>query len=238
MASEGWDLILLFRSRKSELKVLQEEWDKWRETGLRIWTYNNDATLEETRKTVLREAQENGLQIKLLVHSLARGHLKPIIPPPNDAKKASLSPEDLNVTLEAMATSYFHWAQALFEKSLLAPQAHFVAFTSEGGRRVWPSYGAVSAANALLEALNRQLAIELGAHGHRANLLQPGVTDTPALRLIPGSDQLIKAAMVRNPHGKLTQPEAVANVVYLLTQPEAQWINGVILPVDGGESIA
>lgn len=237
LASEGWDLILSFRSRKSEIRQLELEWEQWKQTGARVWAYNKDATLEIVRKEILDEAQSNGLQIKLLIHSIARGHLKPFISP-KDSSEATLSDGDLALTLEAMATSYFHWAQAIFQKGLLAPNSSFLAFTSEGGRRAWPQYGAVSAAKATLEALNRQLALELGPHGHSSNLLQPGVTDTPALRLIPGSDQLIHGAKRRNPKGRLTTPEDVAEVVWLLTKPEAQWINGAIIPVDGGESIA
>jgi NAD(P)-dependent dehydrogenase (short-subunit alcohol dehydrogenase family) len=240
MASEGWDLILLFRCRKSELKTLEDEWKQWRTNGNRVWTYNKDATQDSIRAQVLLEAQSNGLQIKLFVHSIARGHLKSLISPANSSVQSQeiLSEDDLSLTLLSMATSYFHWAQALFEKSLLAPKALLTAFTSEGGRRVWPGYGAVSAAKSTLEALNRQLAVELGAHGHRANLLQPGVTDTPALRLIPGNEKLIQSARRRNPFGELTTAEKVADVVWLLTLPESEWINGVILPVDGGESIA
>ena len=42
----------------------------------------------------------------------------------------------------------------------------------------------------------------------------------------------------RNPFKRLTQPEDVANAVYLLNKDEASWINGCIIPVDGGEHIS
>jgi NAD(P)-dependent dehydrogenase (short-subunit alcohol dehydrogenase family) len=44
-------------------------------------------------------------------------------------------------------------------------------------------------------------------------------------------------AKKRNPFGRLTEPEDVANAVYLLCKTEADWINGTILKVDGGESL-
>tara|TARA_R110000850_G_scaffold140828_5_gene262400 strand:- start:553 stop:723 length:171 start_codon:yes stop_codon:yes gene_type:complete len=56
--------------------------------------------------------------------------------------------------------------------------------------------------------------------------------------MIPGSDYLKKQSIQRNPFGRLTKPEDVADVVYLLSQKEASWINGAIIPVDGGESIS
>ena len=55
--------------------------------------------------------------------------------------------------------------------------------------------------------------------------------------MIPGSDLMKDSAKFRNPYGRLTTPEDVANVVYLLCQPEADWINGTRIVVDGGESL-
>lgn len=71
----------------------------------------------------------------------------------------------------------------------------------------------------------------------RANVINAGVTDTPSLALIPGYDELVAKATASNPLGRMTMPEDVANVVYLLSRPEADWINGTIINVDGGESL-
>ena len=67
------------------------------------------------------------------------------------------------------------------------------------------------------------------------NVVQPGVTDTPSLRMIPGSETLLQHAALRNPFGRTTRPEEVADVIYLLCRDEAAWINGALIPVDGGE---
>ena len=56
--------------------------------------------------------------------------------------------------------------------------------------------------------------------------------------MIPGSAHLKAQARVRNPFGRLTSPEDVANVIYLLSLPEAAWINGEVIRVDGGERIS
>lgn len=237
LAQEGWDLLLVYRSRRSEAQETEKYWQEWRKEGIRIWAYNLDATRAETLKEVLAEAQENGLQINLLLHSLAKGNLKPIISSSPAAERESLSVEDFQLTLQAMALNYQFWASSLHQKSLLAPQACLLALTSEGARRAWPYYGAVAAAKASLEAINRQLALELGPFGHRANIIQPGVTDTPALRQIPGSAKILEESEKRNPSGRLTTAQDVARVVHWLGKAEAAWINGAIIPVDGGESI-
>ena len=70
--------------------------------------------------------------------------------------------------------------------------------TSAGGRKNWQNNGAVSLAKAGIESATRQLSIELAAHGIAVNSLQAGVTDTSALRKIPGSEKMIKNAMVPN----------------------------------------
>ena len=112
-----------------------------------------------------------------------------------------------------------------------------MALTSEGSARVWPGYGPVSAAKATLEAVVRSIAAEFTPFGIRCNLLQPGVTDTPALRVIPGAEAMMSRARNRNPLNRLTRPEDVADVVALLSMDEAAWINGTCVRVDGGEFV-
>ena len=95
-----------------------------------------------------------------------------------------------------------------------------------------------AAAKAVLEASCRQLAVELAPHGITTNAILAGVTDTAALRKIPGSEELIAKAIARNPSRRLTTPEDVADALVLLSGPGARWINGNVLNIDGGEDIA
>ena len=73
--------------------------------------------------------------------------------------------------------------------------------------------------------------------GITANAIQAGVTDTPALRLIPGPEKFIEVAKKRNPHKRLGTPEDVARCIVALCHPATYWMTGNILRVDGGESI-
>lgn len=109
--------------------------------------------------------------------------------------------------------------------------------TSSGGHSVIPSYGAVSAAKAALESHIRQLAMELGLHGITANAIMAGVTDTPALRKIPGAVKMLSVAKIKNPAGRLTTPEDVAKAIVLLSEDAAYWVSGNTIGVDGGEDI-
>ena len=78
----------------------------------------------------------------------------------------------------------------------------------------------------------------MAPHGIRCNVIQAGVTETPALAAIPGSNHLKAQALSRNPFGRLTRPRDVAAVIALLTRDEAGWINGEVIRVDGGEHIS
>ena len=67
--------------------------------------------------------------------------------------------------------------------------------------------------------------------------MRAGVTDTPALRKIPGNEKMIEIATGRNPSGRLTTPQDIAGLIGLLCHEEAHWLTGNVLGVDGGEDI-
>ena len=79
--------------------------------------------------------------------------------------------------------------------------------------------------------------MEFAPLGIKANCIQAGATETAAFKMIPGNEKLKASALRRNPNGRLTTPEDVANAVYLLTTDEAKWITGTTIKVDGGESL-
>ncbi len=146
--------------------------------------------------------------------------------------------EDLCETIKNMGTNILSWAQDILKAQLFVDDARILGLTSEGNEIAWKGYAAVAAAKSALESVSRAMAVEFAPYGLRSNILQPGITNTPALRLIPGSSHMKASAMERNPFGRITEPEDVANVVALMSQSEAGWINGAIIRVDGGEHIS
>jgi NAD(P)-dependent dehydrogenase (short-subunit alcohol dehydrogenase family) len=157
---------------------------------------------------------------------------------PVDYGGGIMDDEDMARTIYSMGTSFLTWTQRLHQAGLFAPDARVIGLTSEGNEIAWRGYAAVAAAKSALESVSRAVAVEFAPHGIRANIIQPGVTDTPALRVIPGSARMKAGARMRNPFGRLTTPEDVANVVFLLSLDEARWINGALIRVDGGEHVA
>ena len=164
--------------------------------------------------------------------------LAPLTDSPAYPSSAFLDEEDFARTIHAMGTSLLTWARALLDRGLFADDARVFGLTSEGNTVAWKGYAAVGAAKVVLESIARAMAVELAPYGVRSNIIQAGVTDTPALRAIPGHDHLAAQARLRNPFRRLTTPRDVANVIYLLSTDEAAWVNGALVRVDGGEHVA
>jgi NAD(P)-dependent dehydrogenase (short-subunit alcohol dehydrogenase family) len=164
--------------------------------------------------------------------------LAPLTTAPAYPADVFIEEEDLSQTIHAMGTSLLGWVQELHRRGMFAEDARVVGLTSEGNEVAWKGYAAVAAAKVALESVSRAIAVEMAPYGIRSNIVQAGVTDTPALRLIPGSAHLKATARRRNPFGRLTTPEDVAKVIHLLCLPEAAWINGEVIRVDGGEHVS
>ncbi|PHQ29180.1 SDR family oxidoreductase [Leeuwenhoekiella nanhaiensis] len=235
LAEKGLNICIVHRTRRSKLGDFENELDAMRAFGVEVSEFNTDALSAETIQKLLDFFRAKEGRLQLMLHSIAKGNLKPIYT--DNPSEATLSGKDFMLTAEAMAVSLYDWASAFANAKLFASHGKVLAFTSEGSTKPLPNYAAVSAAKAALEAIVRSLAFELAPLKITANCIQAGVTNTESLRLIPGSELLIEQAMARNPYQRLTTAEDVANAVYLLTRPEANWINGAVIPVDGGEHL-
>jgi NAD(P)-dependent dehydrogenase (short-subunit alcohol dehydrogenase family) len=284
LSAEGMSVCIVHRDRRGAMDRINREFDAIRANGNPFISLNTDALSAEGMTTVI-EALTASMQpagrVRVLVHSIAYGNLKPIVAsakPSNAAQPLDLlagalglSPaqvdqavqrlsnegepifqllnpveygaaliddEDMARTIYSMGTSLLTWVQRLYTAGLFAASARVIGLTSEGNEVAWRGYAAVAAAKSALESVSRAIAVEFGPHGIRSNILQPGVTDTPALRVIPGSERMKAGALLRNPLGRLTSPDDVANAVFLLSLDEADWINGALIRVDGGEHVA
>jgi len=239
LAKEGYHIIGVHLDRQVTMPKVNQIIKKIERTGHKAVFFNANAADAIKRGEILDEIKERFATnehpyVHILIHSLAFGTLKPYIAKsPNDC----ITPAQMSMTLDVMAHSLVYWTQGLIQRELFAKGGRIFGLTSAGSQTVIKDYGAVSAAKAAMESHIRQLATELGFMGITANALMAGVTDTPALRKIPGNEDMLLVAERRNPSGRLTKPEDVAKVIVLLSKPEADWISGNVIGVDGGEYI-
>lgn len=238
-AEAGTNVYGVHLDRKSTLPHVEEIVSDIRAMGREVEFFNINAADDGKRGEVLDHVagrlSESGESVRVLVHSLAFGTLKPFI---GREGQAALTRKELEMTLDVMANSLLYWTQEVVGRGLMKEGGRIFAMTSSGDTTAWEAYGAVSVAKAALEAHIRQLAVELAPLGITANSIRAGVTDTPALRKIPGNENMIAVAKARNPYGRLTTPEDVAGAMVALSAPGAHWINGNVIGVDGGEEIA
>lgn len=236
MAAHGCNIIIVHRNSKGDLPSIEKEFETIKATGVELVSFNKDAMSVEKREDIIQDIKEklgDKGKIRILLHSIAKGNLKPMIAD----ERPALQNDDLHLTLETMAISLYDWTKVIFDNKLFAPDARIISFTSQGNTKAWKGYAAVSAAKAALEAITRNIALEFAPHGIRANCIQAGLTDTVSFRMIPGHEELKERSLHQNPFKRLTTPEDIANVVYLLSKDEAAWINGSIIIADGGEHI-
>ena len=241
-ARAGFGIIgvhLDLRGTKAIADAVREEIEQ---IGVPVVFHNVNAADDEKRAAVVatisehfeeRRAAGEQPMIGAFLHSLAFGTTLPFIS--TNPEKKALSRKQLEMTADVMAHSLVYWVRDVHDAGLLGRGSRLYAMTSEGAILAVPTYGAVSAAKASLEAHVRQLALELAPEGITVNAIRAGVTDTPALRRIPGWEQLSVAASQRNPSGRMTRPEDVADALVALATPNTAWITGNVLGVDGGE---
>ncbi len=237
LAKRGMHIFGVHLDRQATMPLVEQLSKEIKHVGSRAVFYNINAADGIKRNETLDDIQERfssepNSTIKVVVHSLAFGTLKPYIAKKTDE---AVSQAQMEMTIDVMGNSIVYWVQGLIARGLLKAGGRIFGMTSSGGHTVLPNYGAVSAAKAALESHIRQLAMELGPLGITANSIMAGVTDTPALRKIPGATSMLHIAKVKNPQGRATTPEDVAKAIALLSDDDAHFISGNVIGVDAGE---
>jgi NAD(P)-dependent dehydrogenase (short-subunit alcohol dehydrogenase family) len=240
LARAGRNVFGVHLDRRSTLPNVERIMGEIGKAGVRAEFFNVNAADAERRAETLAamgrvlEEEKSPHGVDVLLHSLAFGTLKPFLAAsPSEA----LSKAQMEMTLDVMAHSLVYWTRNLLAAGMMGEGSHVFAMTSAGGHRIWPSYGAVSAAKAALESHCRQLAVELAPRKIAVNAVRAGVTDTPALRKIPGNEQMIERCLAVHPARRLTTPEDVASVLVAVARPETVWLTGNVLGVDGTEDL-
>ncbi len=288
LSKHGMNILVVHRDRRGAMAQIEKEFDEIRSNETKFVSINTNALTPEGRADIINRLKEemkssNGEEqkVRLLLHSIALGNLKPIAPQIKESaadvavtklaeklgvakdtlntavtdlldegfaslhsletsvySDALIGEEDMEQTIYNMGTSFLSWVQDIHKEELFAKDARVIGLTSEGNEVAWKGYAAVAAAKVALESVSRSIAVEFAPFGIRSNILQPGVTPTPALKLIPGSRQMKSIARLKNPFSRTTTPDDVADFIALMCTDEAAWINGNVIRVDGGEKIS
>jgi enoyl-[acyl-carrier protein] reductase III len=234
LAGNGYSIFGVHLDRRSGMAQVEQLRAELGTAGVDHHFFNINAADPDKMETAVDEMLTHcadGPRVRVLMHSLAFGTLGGFV------NEKPITAAQMDMTVRVMAHSLVDWTQALVRRDMLERGGRIFAMTSTGSIRAIPNYGAVGAAKSALEAHCRQLAVELAPLEVAVNALRGGVTDTPALRRIPGHERLVDLAKQVNPYKRLTTPEDVARALVALCSPDAYWITGNVINVDGGEAV-
>ncbi|MGZ3836882.1 MAG: SDR family oxidoreductase, partial [Mucilaginibacter sp.] len=173
LALNGMNIAVLYREPSVNEKPLLEKFSKIAsDNNVTILPYNINALTADAREKFIQGIKIEKQCVKLLLHSIARGNLKPLTG--DDA----LSTEDIQFTSYAMSNSLLDWTRDLLKAELFHADTRIIGLTSEGAHKYWDGYAAVSIAKASLESLAKYMAVEFAPFGIKTNIIQAGITAT------------------------------------------------------------
>jgi len=143
-------------------------------------------------------------------------------------------PEEFERTINGTLTSGFHMSQLvarqMVDKGIRGKIVFISSIQAQMPIALCAPYGASKAG---LNHLMRSISVELAPYRINVNVIEPGWIDTPGEH-VTFSDETIQSEGERLPWGRLGLPEDIGNAAAFLVSEEADYITGVVLPVDGG----
>ncbi len=151
-----------------------------------------------------------------------------------DNRVEKISNEDWHAVIDVSLSGSFHCIRAAMPHMKARRYGRIISFSSMSWRGNFGQANYV-AAKAGIVGLTRTIALEGARDGITANAIAPGLIETPMLASMngPARDLLISKVPLRHPG----DPDDIAAAAAFLASPEARYITGVVLDVDGGISI-
>jgi NAD(P)-dependent dehydrogenase (short-subunit alcohol dehydrogenase family) len=198
--------------------------------GERALAIPTDVSSEEQVGRLVARTRERFGRIDFLVNCAGNAGFAPV---------AELSLGDWQAVLDVHLTGMFLCSRAVIGH-VLATKGRIVSISSNYGFKGRPGGSNYSAAKAGIVALTKVLAHEL-APDVNVNAIAPGPVDTPRWRRGAGGPEFEARRAEREkdiPLGRIGQPDDIAGAVAYLLGPDAKWVTGAVLHVNGGEFMA
>ncbi len=167
--------------------------------------------------------------IDILVNNAGINMKKPLI---------EVSDEDFDNIIETNVQSIFSLSREVVKYMLPNKKGSIVNISSMASQYGIPKVIAYSASKGAIESMTRAMAVELSPNGIRVNCIAPGFIATEmSAKALNNDPERKNKALGRTPMGYLGEPKDIGTTALFLASDAAKYITGVILPVDGGNSI-
>jgi len=168
-------------------------------------------------------------QIDILVNNAGINMKKPFI---------EVTDEDFASVIQTNLSSVFTISREVVKKMIDAKSGSIVNISSMAAQYGIPKVIAYSAAKTGIEGMTRAMATELSPLGIRINCVAPGFIKTDmSAKALDADPERKNKVFSRTPMGKMGDPDDVAEAVYFFCSAGAKYVTGVVMPVDGGNSI-
>jgi NAD(P)-dependent dehydrogenase (short-subunit alcohol dehydrogenase family) len=184
--------------------------------------------LKEIPQLVTSITEEFG-QIDILVNNAGINQKKPF---------TEVTDEDFQQVIHTNVTAVFALSREVVKTMLIHKAGCVINISSMAAQYGIPYVIAYTAAKTGIEGMTKAMAVELSPEGIRVNCVAPGfITTNMSAKALDSDPQRKQKVLSRTPMGKLGEPNDVAEAILYLASDAAKYLTGVILPVDGGNSI-
>lgn len=168
-------------------------------------------------------------QIDILVNNAGINHKKPFL---------EVTDEEFLHVIQTNVLSVFAISREVAKVMNSAGSGSIVNISSMAAQYGIPKVIAYTAAKSAIEGMTKAMAVELSPLGIRINCVAPGFIKTDmSSKALDNDPERKNKVLSRTPMGYLGLPEDIADAVYYLSSESAKYVTGVIIPVDGGNSI-
>jgi NAD(P)-dependent dehydrogenase (short-subunit alcohol dehydrogenase family) len=164
-------------------------------------------------------------RLDILVNNAAAFWLRPF---------GEYTSEDIDAHLAVNIRAVLLLVQAALPALRRSPAPAIVNVSSAAAVMYRPGQAVYALTKAALEHLTKQLAAELAPDRIRVNAIRPGPTETPIHLAVPDPEARLAQLGRLTPLGRVGRPEEIAWWIAALIEPEAEWVTGAVIAVDGG----
>ena len=149
-----------------------------------------------------------------------------------------VSDEEFNSILLTNVSSVFAMSREVAKGMIKNGRGNIINISSMASQYGLPKVIAYTASKSAIEGMTRAMAVELSPMGILVNCIAPGFIATDMSgKALAGDAERFQKVLSRTPLGKLGSPADIAEAAYFLSSDKSGFLTGVILPVDGGNSI-